>query len=66
MMEKMFAYKEPVNGLTFNWAGMWGFGAIMIAIIAVLFMIFFRESDGEITAITVDDRDVALKQGEVK
>lgn len=22
MMEKMFAYHEPVNGLTFNWAGM--------------------------------------------
>ena len=31
MMEKMFAYKEPVNGLTFNWAGMWTLGAIMIA-----------------------------------
>ena len=36
MMEKMFAYQEPVNGLTFNWAGMWTFGAVMIAIIAVL------------------------------
>lgn len=63
---KMFAYREPVNGLTFNWAGMWGFGAVMIAVIAVMFMIFFRESDKEITAIKVDDRDVALKQGEVK
>lgn len=42
MMEKMFAYQEPVNGLTFNWAGMWTFGAVMIAIIAVLFMIFPR------------------------
>lgn len=40
MMEKMFAYKEPVNGLTFNWAGMWTFGAIMIVVIAVLFMLF--------------------------
>lgn len=40
MMEKMFAYPEPVNGLTFNWSGMWTFGAVMIAIIAVLFMIF--------------------------
>ncbi|MGS6556404.1 nucleoside permease, partial [Escherichia coli] len=57
---------EPVNGLTFNWAGMWTFGAVMIAIIAVLFMIFFRESDNEITAIKVDDRDIALTQGEVK
>ncbi len=27
MMEKMFAYPQPVNGLTFNWAGMWTFGA---------------------------------------
>ncbi len=66
MMEKMFAYQEPVNGLTFNWAGMWTFGAVMIAIIAVLFMIFFRESDIEITDIKVDDRDIALTQGEVK
>lgn len=68
MMEKMFAYKEPVNGLTFNWAGMWGFGAIMIAIIAVLFMIFFRESDKEIAAIKVhsDSRDTALTQEDMK
>ncbi len=66
MMEKMFAYKEPVNGLTFNWAGMWAFGAIMIAVIAVLFMLFFRESDKEITAIEVVDGDTALTQGEVK
>ncbi|CNT96216.1 hypothetical protein SEENIN0B_02294 [Salmonella enterica subsp. enterica serovar Infantis str. SARB27] len=60
----MFAYPQPVNGLTFNWAGMWTFGAVMIAVIALLFMIFFRESDKEITAI--DDRDIALTQGEVK
>ncbi|WP_319077484.1 nucleoside permease [Enterobacter cloacae] len=66
MMEKMFAYKEPVNGLTFNWAGMWTFGAIMIAVIAVLFMLFFRESDKDITAIEVVDGDAALTQGEVK
>lgn len=66
MMEKMFAYKEPVNGLTFNWAGMWTFGGIMIAVIAVLFMLFFRESDKEITAIEVVDGDAALTQGEVK
>nr|VUD24558.1 nucleoside transporter [Salmonella sp. NCTC 7297] len=61
MMEKMFAYPQPVNGLTFNWVGMWTFGAVMIAVIALLFMIFFRESDNEITAI--DDRDIALTQG---
>jgi len=50
---------------------MWAFGGIMIAIIAVLFMIFFRESDREITAIAVPDRDIApspgdVPQGEVK
>lgn len=50
----------------FQLVGMWTFGAVMIAIIAVLFMIFFRESDNEITAIKVDDRDIALTQGEVK
>ncbi len=38
----------------------------MIAVIAVLFMIFFRESDKVFTAIKVDDRDIALTQGEVK
>jgi len=54
MMEKMFAYPEPLNGLTFNWSGMWGFGAIMIAVIFILFMFFFRESSGEISEITID------------
>ena len=33
---------------------------------AVLFMLFFRESDKEITAIEVVDGDTALTQGEVK
>ncbi|SFC09112.1 Putative nucleoside transporter yegT [Pragia fontium] len=57
MMEKMFAYAEPVNGQTFNWAGMWGFGAIMIAIITVLFILFFKESPGEIKAIDIPQND---------
>ncbi len=65
MMEKMFAYKEPVNGLTFNWAGMWTFGAIMIAVIAVLFMLFSANRTRS-TAIEVVDGDAALTQGEVK
>lgn len=38
----------------------------MIAIIAVLFMVFFRESDKEITTIDVDTENAELKQGEVK
>ena len=49
----MLAYSEPVNGQTFNWAGMWGFGAIMIVVITVLFMLLFKESDGEIKTIEV-------------
>ena len=40
MMEKMFAYPGTGKRTDFNWAGMWTFGAVMIAIIAVLFMIF--------------------------
>ncbi|MBN3058678.1 MFS transporter [Pectobacterium versatile] len=53
MMEKLFAHGEPVNGLTFNWTGMWLFGAVMIAIIALIFILFFRESDKTISTIDV-------------
>ncbi|MEZ8858391.1 nucleoside permease [Vibrio sp. 10N.247.311.51] len=56
LMEKMFAYDEPQNGLTFDWSGMWGFGAIMIAIILVIFMYFFREPNGEIKEIKIDNK----------
>lgn len=66
MMEKMFAYQEPVNGLTFNWVGMWGFGAAMIAVIAVLFMLLFRESDRDITTITVNNGTEELQTEEAK
>ncbi|WP_028115231.1 nucleoside permease [Ferrimonas senticii] len=59
MMEKMFAYDTPQNGLTFDWAGMWGFGGLMIIVIFVLFFWFFRESDGEISAIKVDEKQAA-------
>ncbi len=54
LMEKMFAYDEPVNGLTFDWAGMWGFGAAMIIVITVFFVMFFREPSGEIKEIELD------------
>ncbi len=53
LMERMFAYTPPQNGLTFNWAGMWGFGAIMIAVITVIFFIFFKESNTEIKPINL-------------
>lgn len=59
LMESMFAYKEPVNGLTFNWAGMWGCGALMIVAITVLFILFFRESDKEIKTISETDNQPA-------
>ena len=54
LMEKMFAYPEPVNGLTFDWAGMWGFGAAMITVITVFFVMFFREPTGEIQEIKIE------------
>lgn len=60
MMEKMFVYQELVNGLIFNWFGMWIFGVVMIVIIVVLFMIFFCEFDNEIMVIKVDDCDIVL------
>ncbi|MEE3651752.1 MULTISPECIES: nucleoside permease [unclassified Brenneria] len=53
LMEKLFAYPEPQNGLTFNWSGMWAFGGVTIAIITVIFLILFRESDREINAIKI-------------
>lgn len=54
LMEKMFAYDEPVNGLTFDWAGMWGFGAAMITVITIFFVMFFREPSGEIQEIKIE------------
>ncbi len=51
LMEKMFAYDTPQHGLTFDWAGMWSFGGIMIAVILALFIFFFREPDGKIKPI---------------
>ena len=53
MMEKLFANAEPINGQTFNWAGMWGFGAGMIVVITLIFMLMFKESDGDIKEIDV-------------
>ncbi|WP_338628722.1 nucleoside permease [Yersinia intermedia] len=53
MMEQLFANPEPVNGQTFNWAGMWGFGAVMIVVITIIFVLMFKESDGEINEINV-------------
>ncbi|MEW2741375.1 nucleoside permease [Providencia sp. PROV130] len=54
MMEKLFSYGEPVNGQTFNWAGMWGFGAAMIVVITVVFMLMFKESSRDIQEIDIN------------
>ncbi|MEQ4674698.1 nucleoside permease [Providencia vermicola] len=55
MMEKLFSYGEPVNGQTFNWAGMWGFGAVMIVVITIIFMLMFKESDRDIQQINIHE-----------
>lgn len=61
LMEKMFTYSEPVNGLTFNWAGMWAFGAIFIAIIFIIFLLFFKEDKNSIKEIEVQEKDIDVR-----
>lgn len=53
LMEQMFAYSEPQNGLTFNWSGMWLFGSAMIIVITVIFWLLFKESNTHIEPIAV-------------
>jgi len=60
LMEKMFAYPQPVNGLTFNWAGMWAFGSMMIAIITIVFIVLFRESPSAIKEIPAKQQQPSL------
>ncbi len=43
LMQEMFAYDQPRNGQTFNWAGMWMFGSVMIVIITIAFIVLFRD-----------------------
>ncbi|WP_034947213.1 nucleoside permease [Erwinia oleae] len=43
LMQEMFQYPQPQNGLTFNWAGMWLFGSVMIIIITIAFVALFRD-----------------------
>lgn len=61
LMEKIFTYAEPVNGLTFNWSGMWIFGAIFIAIIFVIFFLFFQEDKHELTKIDAPQQDIDVR-----
>ncbi len=43
LMQEMFAYVPPQNGLTFHWAGMWTFGSAMIVVITIVFITLFRD-----------------------
>ena len=61
LMEKMFHYSEPVNGLTFNWAGIWTFGSIFIAIIFIIFLLFFKEDQHDITETAVQEKDIEVR-----
>ena len=61
LMEKMFHYSEPVNGLTFNWAGIWTFGSIFIAIIFIIFLLFFKEEQHDITETAVQEKDIEVR-----
>ena len=61
LMEKMFTYSEPVNGLSLNWAGMWTFGAIFIAVIFVIFLLFFKEDKHSITEVNIPEKDIEVR-----
>lgn len=64
LMEKMFAYAEPQNGLTFNWSGMWTFGSAMIVVITVIFWLLFKESNTSIEPINVKDDEKPMAEVE--
>ncbi|OON39259.1 MFS transporter [Izhakiella australiensis] len=43
LMQELFAYDKPHNGLTYNWSGMWLFGSAIIAVIMFAFILLFRD-----------------------
>ncbi len=43
IMEKLFAYSEPINNLTFNWSNMWLVGAFIILTTFFIFVFNFKE-----------------------
>lgn len=55
LMQEMFAYDQPRNGQTFNWAGMWLFGSVMIVIITVAFIVLFRDGKKRSDELTTFD-----------
>jgi nucleoside transporter len=55
LMQEMFAYDQPRNGQTFNWAGMWMFGSVMIVIITIAFIVLFRDGKKRSDELTAFD-----------
>lgn len=48
-----FALSTPKNGMTFDWFAVWGVGAIMVAGVMLLFLLFFRERSKTITPVSL-------------
>lgn len=48
-----FQLPEAHNGMTFDWFTVWGVGAAMVFAVMLLFILFFREKNREITQIAI-------------
>ncbi|AIU73142.1 nucleoside transporter [Hafnia alvei FB1] len=48
-----FQLPEAHNGMTFDWFTVWGVGAAMVFAVMLLFILFFREKNREITQVAV-------------
>lgn len=48
-----FQLPEAHNGMTFDWFTVWGVGAAMVFAVMLLFVLFFREKNREITQVAI-------------
>lgn len=48
-----FQLPEARNGMTFDWFTVWGVGAAMVFAVMLLFILFFREKNREITQVAI-------------
>lgn len=48
-----FQLPEAHNGMTFDWFTVWGVGAAMVFAVMLLFILFFREKNREITQVAI-------------
>ncbi|TBL73719.1 MFS transporter [Obesumbacterium proteus] len=48
-----FQLPEAHNGMTFDWFTVWGVGATMVFAVMLLFILFFREKNREITQVAI-------------